>query len=366
MGQRLPRNVQAQAEKATELLKKLNAGQDPNAAVPPVANPTPPGVTPPVNPEPPAATPPANPPATPAPGIPPGPTPVPPAPAMPSPAPDDPNSETWKSRFLVLQGKYDAEVPRYASRVQYLENQIMDLSWQIEALKSTPATPAPVSVGTPPAAPATPMGETLKTDERFKNFKDNFPDVFDMVVQVVDAAATKINQDNTQKLAVLETNSVQDRQAKFATALNAKHPAWNTLGQDPNWAFWLSQKDRYSPKRRLDLLKEANQNLDADTVVNLIDDFKADLAKSGTPPASTLSNPTPPVPATPAFVAPPSGPSNTPTNPNANQVEAVSRSFINQFYNDKNRGKYKGREAEAKAITAKIDAAVAAGRVINK
>jgi hypothetical protein len=47
-------------------------------------------------------------------------------------------------------------------------------------------------------------------------------------------------------------------------------------------------------------------------------------------------------------------------------VEAVSRSEINQFYSEKARGKYRGREKEADAIEAKIHAAMAAGMVVEK
>jgi hypothetical protein len=263
----------------------------------------------------------------------------------------------------VLQGKYDAEVPRYAYRVQYLENQVADLNGQIIALRSaTPAAP------TTPSAPLTTfIADALKDSPEFKAYKENFPDILDMVVKVVDTAATKLHQDTAQRFTALEGNSVQDRQGKFAAALGAKHPGWQMMGQDSGWAMWLGQKDRYSPRQRLDLLKEANQSLDAETVINLLDDFKADMAKAGTPFAPHPSTPGTPTPPAVPFVTPPSGGGATPANLNANQgPETVTRSFINQFYQDKVRGQYKGREAEVIKIQAKIDAAVSAGRVIDK
>jgi hypothetical protein len=139
------------------------------------------------------------------------------------------------------------------------------------------------------------------------------------------------------------------------------------MGQDPNWSMWLGQKDRYSPKKRLDLLKEANQSLDAEAVTNLLDDFKADMARAGNPPASVpLISVTPTPPAVP-FVTPPSGPGSAPANLNApGGPEPVARSFIQQFYQDKIRGRYKGQDAEVAKIQAKIDAAISSGRVLNK
>lgn len=375
MGRSLPKNVQAQKDRAEELLKKLVAGQDP-LAVPPAVNTPPAPATPPEPPANPPVNPPAvtpEPPATPAP-VTPEPPAQPPAPLVTPPSPpapvDDPNSETWKNRYEVLKGKYDAEVPRYAYRVQYLENQIADLQGQINALRSAPpASPGTTPPGvppTPPVATTTFIADSIKNDERFKPFRENFPDVFDMVLQVVDVAGTKLHQETAQKLTALESNSAQDRQVKFAAALNTKHPGWQTMGQDPNWAMWLSQKDRYSPRKRLDLLKEANQSLDYETVINLLDDFKADMAKAGNSSALSPSTPVTPAPPAVPFVTPPSGPGSPPANLNPQGPETVTRSFINQFYQDKVRGKYKGREKEADAIEAKINAATQAGRILNK
>ena len=369
MGKGLPKNVEEQGKRAEELIQKLQAGQDLSAVPPAVITPSAPAP-----PEPPATHPVITPPVTPAPPATPAPvTPeppaTPPAPVITPPAADDPNSETWKSRYTVLQGKYDAEVPRYAYRVQYLENQIADLDGQVNALRSTvPAAPVilPGAPATPPPA-VTFISDTMKDNEEFKAFKSNFPDIADMVVKMVDTAATKIHQDTAQRFTALESHSVQDRQGKFSAALNAKHPGWQTMGQDPNWAMWLGQKDRYSPKSRLDLLKEANQSLDADAVTNLLDDFKTDMAKAGNPPASVPSTPGTPTPPAVPFVTPPSGPGSAPANLNApGGPEPVARSYIQQFYQDKVRGRYKGREEEVAKIQAKIDAATQAGRILNK
>ena len=129
---RLPKNIEEKARKADELIKKFqgqNKSEPP--AVPPAVN-TPPA---PATPEPPANPPVDNPPV-PAQPVPATVTTAPPAPAQepvtPSPAPCA-ECAKWQQKFSVLQGKYDAEVPRYASRVFYLENQIVDLNGQINA-----------------------------------------------------------------------------------------------------------------------------------------------------------------------------------------------------------------------------------------
>jgi hypothetical protein len=98
---------------------------------------------------------------------------------------------------------------------------------------------------------------------------------------------------------------------------------------------WLN--GQHYGKTRLQLLQEASATLEAEPVINLIKDFRASQG----------------------------APSKTPSRPHG-QVEPITRNFIKQFYQEKIRGKYKGREELAKQIQAKIDAAVASGKVLNK
>ena len=58
----------------------------------------------------------------------------------------------------------------------------------------------------------------------------------------------------------------------------------------------------------------------------------------------------------------PDGPAQVP----GASLEAVPRSFIRKFSQDVATGKYRGREKEVEAIQAKIDAAVSAGKILNK
>ncbi len=358
---RLPRAVEEQGKRAEELLKQLTA-QNPPAAAPD------PGITPPAPQDPPVtpapatpapAAPPAEPPAAPAPG---------PAPAAPPP-PACPDCAKWEQKYKVLQGKYDAEVPRLIYRTSYLENQIADLKGQIEAAKAAPALPAPpdpATTGSVPPQSATNLvgfSEALKTsnDEAIKNFRENFPDVFAPIAKIFDDFGGQVLKRAEDRIAAIEKTSTETKQGAFVRALNEAHADWQTVCQaDPNWPVWLNRPDRYG-RKALDVLKDAQARLDAQVVVNLLTDFKKEM---GPPPAPTPSTP---ASSQAAFVTPPSGPSQGPAAATAPaQVEAVSRSEINQFYSEKARGKYRGREKEADAIEAKIHAAMAAGMVVEK
>ena len=123
---------------------------------------------------------------------------------------------------------------------------------------------------------------------------------------------------------------------RFLDTLALKIPGWASLGQDPAWSAWLSQKHRYSSKSRLEVLKEAYAALDAEAIVNLVKDFRL---SQGLPPSTPVGS--------------------------RQVAEGVTRSFIRQFSQDVIRGRYRGREKERMVIQAKIDNAIAAGKVLN-
>jgi hypothetical protein len=360
----LPNDIQKQVDAADAIQKQIQAAQDqpPAAPTPPVNTPPATAIVAPVTPTP---TPPIEL-VTP-----------PPAVAVPAPAPPEPvvppqpapvacaDCSKWEHKYSVLQGKYDKEVPRLTYRIAFLENQIDDMKRQVETRGVEPITSTASMPGTPGAPPpiSTSIGETLRhsTDEKLKGFRENFPDVFEFVASAVDMAAHKTAADTETRLKAVEQKSAKTAQDDFLDTMNKDVPDWQSICQeDPKWVQWLNQSDRYSPKKRLDLLREASAGFNAGVVVNMLNDFKKEMSVGNAPSPEPII-PTPPQP---VFVTPPSGPSQPPPAPA--QAEFITRSFIDQFYQDVVRGKYRGRDKEEKAIKAKIDTAVSKGLVLNK
>ena len=72
----------------------------------------------------------------------------------PAPQPDPPVVEDaayWKNRFEVVQGKYNAEVPRLAEQVRGSKEVVEKLESRVNELTTRPAAPAP-EVFAPPVA----------------------------------------------------------------------------------------------------------------------------------------------------------------------------------------------------------------------
>lgn len=169
------------------------------------------------------------------------------------------------------------------------------------------------------------------TDEKIKRFREDYPDIFEAVVATVDQVASIERAHADSRLAGVEQRVAETGKSKFVEALSRAHPDWQTISQsDPNWPVWLSQKERYQSKTRLELLREATARFDAESVINMLRDFKANPTVGGAHP----------------------GGGSPRTSP---QGEVISRQFIKTFYAEKAKGYYRLREKEAQAIEARIN-----------
>jgi hypothetical protein len=151
----LPRQVRKQVEEANKLHEQLaRNGLDQAAAA--------------------AAQPPPTPPAGEAP----------PAAAPEGAAPAAPPAEGWEQKYRVLQGKYNAEVPRLQKQAQTQAQQIETLTAQLTATQGMVASiaqnrgPAPAGQGSAPAAPA-----KLVKDEEVSEFGEELTDFIRRVAQ---------------------------------------------------------------------------------------------------------------------------------------------------------------------------------------
>lgn len=315
MNSPLPRVIQAQLDQADALQAQDQAAREAAQAQPAVVNiadlivPTPPKA-----PEPPAAVTPQ----------------APAAPAQPAPPPPDP----YEQKYRTLQGKYNAEVPVLREQVQQLADQLR----QVQEARST-QTPTPPQASDP------------------KDLENFGADLVDFVNRVATAKAAEAAQQLHQKLAGLDERvqgvakeTVESKEAQFYATLNHLAPDWAQINERPDWLEWLGQVDPVYGLPRQAALDHAIKQLNAERVVRVISTFKAQLPPPPKPPESLQNQ-----------VAPePVGSGAAPVAP---QKPILAEAAVTRFYRDLAQGKYRGREAEAKALEAQIDAAVAEGRV---
>lgn len=271
-------------------------------------------------------------------------------PAAPTPPKDDPDS--WKARYLSLQGMFNADVPR-------LNKQVKDLMAEITTLKSAPPAPQP---------PAEIKGSI--TDKDKEAFGDDLLDVIkrqaaDMIAPAqaqwaAEKAAleAKVTELSTSTAAADEQRANEARNQYYA-GLKALVPDYEAINVDPGFLGWLAEVAPDSGIARQAYMLNAFNTMDVNRTAFLFKTWKEAQAPA-TDPA--------PAPQTEAKRnlerqrAPDGSKSSTPV-PAADSLRMWTGAEIDQHYTDVRRGVYHGKDAEAAAIEAQIEAAAASGRV---
>jgi hypothetical protein len=254
-------------------------------------------------------------------------------PVEPAPAPVAPKDD-FEHKYKVLQGMYAADVTRLNKQSGAVTSQLQTLAAELQALKAVREAP------TQPA-PADP-----------KDLENFGADLIEMVQRYAERKAaeteSRIAALERQVLGVTQSTAATLEQSFYAT-VDQLVPDWRELNENPRWLAWLGEVDPVYGAPRQAALNAAHQKMDAPRVAAVFNAYKATVPAP--PPQSSLAN----------QVAPSGAASVVPASTAPKPV--FSEKSITDFYNDLGRGKYAGRQAEADAIEAQINAAVAEGRV---
>jgi hypothetical protein len=260
---------------------------------------------------------------------------------------------TWEQRFKTVQGKYDAEVPRYAAELRDLKSRLAIALSEIDRLKVAKAEP-------PKAAP-----QKLVTEKDVEAFGSDLIDVIDRKAREVaeTMVSTRVGQleaENAQLKeqlgGVTERQVSQDRRAYFSE-LGHLVPDYEALNVDPGFMGWLAEVDPLSGFAKQEYLTKAWNEYDAKRTAALFNAYKQLTAP---PPPPT--QPSQAKQQLQRQVAPgTSKVSSSAPQSAAGKVWATSE--IDGFYRDVRRGMYYGKDDERARIEAEIDQAVIDGRI---
>jgi hypothetical protein len=290
-------------------------------------------------------TPPADPPANE-----PGPTP-PPAAAAPEPAPP----KDWKASYLVLRGKYDAEVPRlHAEKAALsaenagLKEQAKQLQTRIDELQTQAAQGA---------SPANTAAAGLLQEDL-----DRFDPELITKMQAIALAAAKQEVDpfRSDVAATKAERAERERQrgedqarSAFMAALTDLVPGWQDLDELPTFHGYLAAADPDTGKQRQEVLQEAVKRYDVASVARIFIGYQR---TTQTPPATPA-----PRPGTSGLAAQqvpePGGNGRIPQ-----EKPSFTRAEVQKFYQDCATGVIKNPD-RIRTIGQQIDEAVREGRI---
>ncbi len=293
------------------------------------------------------------------------------------------NDQTSEHRFKVLQGKYNAEVPRLHKQTQEQDRQIRALQDQLNATQSLLATVG-AQMQTPAPAQA-PQDPRLVTDKEVTEFGADLIDVirrtaletvnpkirtleeqFRPVAQTVQQMAPMVQHTAQES----QQTSVDLAQEKFYNGLDNAVTNWEQVNVSPEFQTWLEQVDPYAGAQRGAMLAAAYKVHDLPRVVAFFTGFMKEHAavaptgqQQAPAPSGQTQQRTPQI-SLESLAAPGTGVGG-PTGgaPNEPGQRVYTRPEIAAFYTDVQRGVYRGREAEKNAIEKDIFLATKAGRI---
>lgn len=278
-----------------------------------------------------------------------------PQPSNPVTKTEDENDATYAQRWRSLQGVYSAtkrQLDETTQRIASLEQ----LLSQMQTAKVDASIPQP-------AAHVTDKDKTEYGEDMVEFARRVAREEMSPLAQAVRMLMAKLDQVQTVVPVVQNVAQAQAQTAheRFYDMLTSRVTDWREVNDNPKFHDWLLSNDPLSGLQRQTLLVDAHNNLDLERVVNIFMMGKQALGLER-PPTATAPTKAASVSKLEKQIAPGRASAAT-APPQQAEKKLWSRPEIAQFFADKQRGKFKGREAEAQALERDIFAAQREGRV---
>lgn len=247
----------------------------------------------------------------------------------------------YRDRYLVLQGKYNAEVPRIAAELQELRSYIAEQA----ALEAERKLNPQINNNEPATDPLSELKEEYSED-----FVEKIQYLINQTVQkqIEPLAAT-----TQQKIATVEDTQIASARAAFKAELSEKVPNWEALvtGQDKNFIEFANKLDPTGLYTYGQLIQSANDNWDIDRMAAILQNYNS---QTQAPQKESITK------QKQAMIAPSRSTTSSNTVPNESG-KIWTASEIIQFQIDDRKGKYD--DETSKRMYADLLAASSEGRI---
>ena len=282
----------------------------------------------------------------------------------PEPSPEPPLEPDWKQKYLTLQGKYTAEVPRMAEDIRNYNDQIAQLQQQINELRQPTPEPAPE--------------QTYLSSRDTEDYGEN---MVDFALRAARQAVNKDMQELRDQLTTLQsqmqqvqqtTQHVQQRQVSTEVStmnsyLDQHVPDWRRLDSDSEFVSWSNQRDPFSGETRGNLLRTAYKQGDAVRVAHIFNAFKQEnRPQTPVQPVSPEPQRKPAVAMETLVTPTPSSGASQPAPADSEptqQKPVYTQEQINRHFEAVRRGAFRGKEAEQRAFEQELAIAGSEGRI---
>lgn len=268
----------------------------------------------------------------------------------------EPQKDDFEQKYKVLQGKYNAEVPRLNNQLRSLKEDLNAAMQRIQQLEE------PKKEATPEVKQTT---ESLISDEEIEDYG---PDFIDLVGRKAQEIANRTVADLKQEISELNeqlkgvrTTVRQTDHERFLSQLDKKVENWRVINEDTRFLNWLDEPDVYAGTERGRLLREAYQNGDVERVAAFFNGFLKENAAVSDNALNRPQGDTSKV-SMDSLVAPGKQRGST-TDGARNQKRIWTEAEIQQFYSDVGKGRYKKDPERKDQIERDIFSAMNEGRI---
>lgn len=267
----------------------------------------------------------------------------------------------------VLQGKYNAEVPRLATQVREINAKLEQANAEAEKLRQSQEQARQQAVDHSKLD----LTQYYTADEINERGEDDLRAELARSMRIANSLVsnqvTTATENLRKEIAPIKEDAERERErraqeqataremaeARLVAELNVAIPKWRDQNEDPGFHSWLDMFDSTQQRSRKLILQEAHSQMDTAKVIEV---FKA--YRENREIGVAMKTPQPKLDPGPG-----SG-DNTP--PQQQEKRKWTRAEIAQFNHDAGPGrKYIGRDAERRQIEADIQSANREGRIIG-
>lgn len=259
----------------------------------------------------------------------------------------------WEHRYKTLQGKYNAEIPRFQEQIRTYQ----------QLLASSKDDSDDEEDEEEPSAPQT---RFLK-DEDISEYGEDF-------INVIKRAAkeeflpeiTRLRKENEQlrsQVGGVASNIQQSTRQRMLESMDKQLPKWREINQSQEFVGWLDGIDPFSGQRRHDLLLQAYEaNNEARTLAFFKGFLNENAAVSREVEYAPQQRREPKVDME-ELVAPGAPKTSGAPKTQEGSVKVWTQKEVARFYDDVTAGRYRSRPKDKARIEAEIIKAANSGRI---
>lgn len=265
--------------------------------------------------------------------------------------PQEKDADYWRHRYEVMQGKYNAEVPRLTGQVNQLAERVNTLSADLQTAQQNKG-----------AADTT--GKTV--DEALDDLAEQYGEQF--VAAIDRRIDSRLDGRLNDKFSTIEQRMQRVEQTTTQSGINAsldqlyaagRIPDWRALNEDPDFITWLQNEAPFSGGKTFQqIIKSAYQAGDVAGTAEIFNVYDQTNNKQADPAPAKQNKPEPPV-------SPPKRGGGVQSQIDNASGDVLRVSDFQQLMQDKINGRYHGKEAEFEKKKAEFYKAKAEGRLIG-